>query len=47
MSNRAGFWFMVGFILVIIISFITYAPEIMGVKQKLENKAVGYGQLNY
>ena len=38
---------MVGFISVIIISFITYAPEIMGVKQKLENKAVGYGQLNY
>jgi len=47
MSNRAGFWFMVGFISIIIISFITYVPEIMGVKQKLENKAVGYGQLNY
>jgi len=47
MGNRAGFWFMVGFISIIIISFITYAPEIMGVKQKLENKAVGYGQLNY
>jgi hypothetical protein len=47
MSNRAGFWFMVGFILVIVISFISYAPEIMGVKQKLQNKAVGYDQLNY
>jgi len=47
MGNRAGFWFMVGFISIIIISFITYAPEIMGIKQKLENKGARYGQLNY
>jgi len=47
MSNRAGFWFLVGFIIVIVISFLSYAPEIIGVKQKLENKGARYGQLNY